>query len=33
MGNFYKDAAFQDICRHHTHVVSADGQAARSEVE
>jgi hypothetical protein len=27
MGNFYKDAAFRDICRHHTHVVSADDQA------
>jgi hypothetical protein len=28
MGHFYKDANFQDICRHHTHVVSADGDAA-----
>ena len=26
MGHFYKDANFQDICRHHTHVVAADGQ-------
>ena len=25
MGQFYKDANFQEICRHHTHVVSADG--------
>jgi hypothetical protein len=25
MGHFYKDAQFQDICRQHTHVVSADG--------
>ena len=28
MGRFYKDANFRDICSHHTHVVSADGQAA-----
>jgi hypothetical protein len=26
MGNFYKDASVEDICRHHTHVVSADGK-------
>jgi len=25
MGNFYKDANFQEICRHHTHVVCPDG--------
>jgi hypothetical protein len=25
MGQFYKDAHFQEICRHHTHVVSPDG--------
>lgn len=25
MGQFYKDANFQEVCRHHTHVVSADG--------
>ena len=25
MGHFYKDAQIQDICRQHTHVVSADG--------
>jgi hypothetical protein len=25
MGHFYKDANFQEVCRHHTHVVSADG--------
>lgn len=25
MGEFYKDAAFDDICREHTHVVSEDG--------
>jgi hypothetical protein len=25
MGHFYKDANVQEICRHHTHVVSADG--------
>jgi len=28
MGPFYKDANFADICRHHTHIVSADGCAA-----
>lgn len=28
MGQFYKDANFADICSHHTHVVSADGQAS-----
>jgi hypothetical protein len=26
MGHFYKDANFQEICGHHTHVVSADGE-------
>jgi hypothetical protein len=26
MGQFYKDANFQEVCRHHTHVVSADGE-------
>ena len=26
MGNFYKDANVQEVCRHHTHVVSADGK-------
>ena len=25
MGNFYKDASIDDVCRHHTHVVSEDG--------
>ena len=25
MGNFYKDAAVEDICRQHSHVVSAEG--------
>jgi hypothetical protein len=25
MGHFYKDANVQEICRHHTHVVSPDG--------
>jgi hypothetical protein len=28
MGNFYKDATIDDVCRHHTHVVSDDGQVA-----
>jgi hypothetical protein len=26
MGNFYKDASIQDVCRHHTHTVSDEGQ-------
>jgi predicted GNAT family N-acyltransferase len=26
MGQFYKDANFQEVCRHHTHVVSPDGE-------
>ena len=26
IGHFYKDANFQEVCRHHTHVVSADGR-------
>jgi MEDS: MEthanogen/methylotroph, DcmR Sensory domain len=29
MGNFYKNASVDDVCRHHTHKVSDDGQAAR----
>ena len=29
MGNFYQDGALGDICRQHTHVVSADGESAR----
>lgn len=29
MGQFYKDATIQDVCRHHTHVVSASGEVAR----
>jgi MEDS: MEthanogen/methylotroph, DcmR Sensory domain len=28
MGQFYKHANFDEICRHHTHVVSADGEAS-----
>jgi hypothetical protein len=27
MGNFYKDAGFEDVCAQHTHVVAADGTA------
>ena len=27
IGNFYKDAGFDDICGQHSHVVSADGRA------
>ena len=26
MGNFYKDATIDDVCRHHTHVVSSIGE-------
>jgi hypothetical protein len=26
MGYFYKDAIVREVCRHHTHVVSADGK-------
>jgi hypothetical protein len=29
MGSFYKDAAYQDICDQHSHVVSYEGQSAR----
>jgi hypothetical protein len=29
MGNFYKDASIDDVCRHHTHVVSDSGEIAR----
>jgi hypothetical protein len=29
MGNFYKDASIDDVCRHHTHVVSDYGEIAR----
>jgi len=29
MGNFYKDASIDDVCRHHTHVVSDFGDIAR----
>jgi hypothetical protein len=28
MGSFYKDAAFDAICRQHTHVLATDGEAA-----
>jgi hypothetical protein len=27
MGHFYKDANFDEVCSHHTHVISADGEA------
>jgi hypothetical protein len=29
MGSFYKDAAFEDICHQHTHMVSAEGATAK----
>lgn len=28
MGNFYKDAAIEEICAHHSHVVSSTGEVA-----
>jgi hypothetical protein len=28
MGNFYKDANIDEVCRHHTHTVSDTGEAA-----
>jgi hypothetical protein len=28
MGHFYKDANFDAVCRQHTHVISADGEAS-----
>jgi hypothetical protein len=27
MGNFYKDAEIEDICRQHSHAISAEGTA------
>jgi len=29
MGQFYKNANIDDVCRHHTHMVSDSGEAAR----
>ena len=29
MGHFYKDAHVDDVCSHHTHVISADGKQPR----
>ena len=29
MGNFYKHGAYENICAHHTHVLSGDGQMTR----
>ena len=29
MGHFYKDANRDDVCRQHTHVVSADGETVK----
>ncbi len=31
MGNFYKDAALQEICDQHSHVVSAEGRRGARE--
>lgn len=33
MGNFYKDAHVQDVCRQHTHLVSADGTPRLSDAD
>jgi MEDS: MEthanogen/methylotroph, DcmR Sensory domain len=33
MGSFYKDAAVQDVCRQHTHLLSADGTASVSDAD
>jgi hypothetical protein len=32
MGSFYKDAAFHEICRQHTHVMAPDGSTGRIQV-
>ncbi len=28
MGSFYKSATLEDVCRQHTHMVSASGEAS-----
>jgi hypothetical protein len=28
MGNFYKDVTIEDVCRHHTHLVSNTGETS-----
>ena len=28
MGSFYKSATVEDVCRHHTHMVSDSGEAS-----
>jgi hypothetical protein len=33
MGNFYKQGAYEDICRQHTHVVSSTGHPVPVLVE
>jgi hypothetical protein len=33
MGNFYKDAQVEDICRHHSHAFCPDGAAAPVDLE
>ena len=33
MGNFYKDASIQEVCRQHTHLVSSDGTSRVSNVD
>ncbi len=33
LGNFYKDASVQDVCRQHTHLISSDGTARPSNAD
>jgi hypothetical protein len=33
MGNFYKDASVQEVCRQHTHTIGADGTARISSAD
>jgi len=33
MGNFYKDASVQEVCRQHTHVVASDGTTRVSSAD
>jgi hypothetical protein len=33
MGNFYKQGSYEEICRHHTHVLSESGQHTRVRID
>ena len=33
MGNFYKDASIQDVCRQHTHTIGSDGTTRVSSAD